>query len=111
MSGCANFYVTPARRDSSSSAAYIFLCAADGTNAWMNLDGRDTRLRLIKTWTSQEADPMDRTYYSTYRAGATHIEVTSKPDHSRSDGESAVTITLRVGKSQRVVRGLGSSDC
>src|ERR1051325_11061622 len=49
MTGCGNLYFYPASRVSSSGDAYIFLARGDGSNAWMNLNGRDVRLRQVKS--------------------------------------------------------------
>ena len=49
MTGCGNLYVYPASPAAGSSPeAYVFLSRGDGGNAWMNLDGRDVRLRKSK---------------------------------------------------------------
>ena len=111
MTGCGNVYVTPVADRAKSPPPYVFLSGPEGENAWMNLDGRDTRLKHLKSWTSEEADPMQRTFYSDYSFGAVRVHIVSRPDHASVDGVSRVKIILSHGKARRVIDALGSSDC
>jgi hypothetical protein len=114
MTGCGNLFVYPAApADSSPPEAYVFLSRSDGGNAWMNLSGRDMRLRKVRSPANhrRHAD----SYY--YRVGALRISVLIESFTPR-DGVASDTdmtfkmkITLRKGSAVRVVRAIGSSDC
>jgi hypothetical protein len=113
MTGCGNLYFYPASRASGSDpAAYIFLARGDGSNAWMNLGGRDVRLRQVRMPRgNQKPGP----YY--YRLGKVRISVlieALKPKDALVDeGDSMfkMRITLRKGRAVRIVRAVGDSDC
>lgn len=114
MTGCGNLYFYPASRASGSEpAAYIFLARGDGSNAWMNLRGRDVRLRQIRITTRENRKPGP--YY--YRLGKLRISVlieAFKPEDAPVDeGDSMfkMKITLRKGRAVRIVRAVGGSDC
>jgi len=113
MTGCGNLYFYPAAKAISTSDAYIFLARGDGSNAWMNLGGRDVRLQLIKSLkrTKRQTQP----FY--YRFGKLRITVVieafKKENESVKDDDpmARMRITLRKGRTVRVVRAVGGSDC
>lgn len=113
MTGCGNLYFYPAARARTSGDAYIFLSRGDGDQAWMNLGGRDVRLRQIKSLSKANRKP--HRYY--YRLGKLRITVlidAFKPDDaSVSEGDSMfkMTITLRKGRATKVVHAVGDADC
>src|SRR5258706_10423106 len=71
MTGCGNLYFYPASQTDASKATYVFLARGDGSDAWMNLDGRDVRLRQIKLLTR---DNRNARQFS-YRLGGLRISV------------------------------------
>jgi hypothetical protein len=113
MTGCANLYFYPALKSESSSEAYIFLAHGDGSNAWMNLDGRDVRLQQIKSRAAEDRKPLGYAY----RLGALRINVVIenfKPANATADEADSMfkmKITLRHGRTVRIIRAVGDSDC
>lgn len=113
MAGCANLYFYPASRATGSDAAYIFLARGDGDEAWMNLGGRDVRLRQIKLLTGENRKP--HRYY--YRLGKLRISIVIedfKPKDApveEADSMFKMKITLRKGRAVRIVRAVGDADC
>jgi hypothetical protein len=113
MTGCGNLYFYPASRATGSDAAYIFLARGDGSNAWMNLGGRDVRLRPIKLLTGENRKP---NRYD-YRLGKLRVSIVIedfKPkDAPVEEGDSMfkMKITLRKGRAVRIVRAVGDADC
>jgi len=113
MTGCANLYFYPASVARLTDTDYIFLARGDGDDAWMNLGGRDVRLRQVKLLTSQNRKRSR--YY--YRLGRMRISVVIEPfkpaDARAEEGDSMfkMTITLRQGKAVRIVRASGEADC
>jgi hypothetical protein len=108
MTGCGNLYFYPAKKVNPSSDAYVFLARGDGSDAWMNLDGRDVRLQQIKNRKSRQ-------YF--YRLGNLRISVVIerfKPENApvaEDDSMFKMKITLRRGRAVRIVRAVGDSDC
>ena len=113
MTGCGNLYSYPVHRTNTSPEAYLFLSNGDGSNAWMNLDGRDVRLRPIKSLAGNDRKP--KQYY--YRSGSLRISViieAFKPEGAAvgdSDPMFKMKITLRRGQAVRIVRAVGDADC
>jgi len=113
MTGCGNLYFYPAGRANSAGDAYIFLARDDGSNAWMNLNGRDVRLQQIKSRKRGNR----RTQPLHYRFGKVRItvkiEAFKKENEAVSDGDpmARMRITLRNGRAVRVLRAVGGSDC
>lgn len=113
MTGCANLYFYPATQVRSSDAAYIFLARGDGSDAWVNLDGRDVRLHQIRSSTRENRKL--RQYY--YLLGKLRISVVIEPfkpeNATVEEGDSMfkMKITLRRGRAVRIVRAVGDADC
>lgn len=111
MTGCANLYFEFANQTLEAPTDYVFLSRSGGENAWMNLDGRDTRLVLLKTTIWHTADESPRGSQYDYRAGATRISVFIEPSNALSDYTLKMKIILRQGRAARVIKAVGSSDC
>ncbi len=110
MTGCGNLYVHERGKSSPTDADYVFLARGDGSNAWMNLNGRDVRLRQIKTTRSGKS----KSHRLLYRYGSWQITVTSAEiadDAANPDGMFQMKITFRKGRAVRTVNAVGSSDC
>ncbi len=109
--GCANLYFYPAKRPAAAPPeAYVFLSRAGGEDAWMNLDGRDVRLVLLKTSTLYRAGKPTR-WQSDYRAGATRIRVVTTPGSNPEGPSLLMTITATRAGFKRIVKAVGDSDC
>lgn len=109
MTGCGNVYVYKVADADSGTANYVFLSRGDGSHAWMNLNGRDVRLRKIKSGAGER-----RFRYQSYRYGNVHITVETKdftPRAGRPEHMFKMKITLRKGRAVRVVHAIGDADC
>jgi hypothetical protein len=111
-SGCPNYYFFLPQRAGRTSAGYVFLAREKGVDAWMNLDGRDTRLKLLKAERPRKVGAETEERYS-YQAGATEIRVQLKYSDSERYEEFPLKllITLRRGLLIRRVRAIGFVDC
>jgi hypothetical protein len=92
---------------------YVFLARGDGDDAWMNLGGRDVRLQQVKLLTSENRK-LRRYYYRLGRLRLTVVIENFRPDEAQvKEGDSMfkMTITLRQGNAQRIVKAVGDSDC
>jgi hypothetical protein len=105
--GCGNIYSELPGTVNNSGDKYVFLSRGDGGNAWMNLDGRDTNLRLMRTETDFSSERITNTRHI-YRAGRTRIAV-----NFRHLDELQVIMTIDVlnGTESRSFRAISSSDC
>jgi hypothetical protein len=109
MTGCGNVYVYKVADADSSTANYVFLSRGDGSHAWMNLNGRDVRLRKTKPGAGAK-----RLRSDSYRYGNVHITVETKdftPRAGRPEHMFKMKITLRKGRAVRVVHAIGDADC
>ena len=112
MTGCGNLYFYPIPQPA-NPAAYVFISRGDGSNAWMNLGGRDVRLRQIKSQTQGQRTPPGYLY----RFGNLRINVVIEPPKPESatmqedDSMLKMKITLRQGSFVRVIKAAGDSDC
>ncbi|HJR08198.1 MAG TPA: hypothetical protein VJ842_13130 [Pyrinomonadaceae bacterium] len=110
--GCGNYYFHRPQEAKSPGARYIFIARSDGSNAWMNLGGRDTRLQQIKS-TARDGR---KTRPLNYRLGRLRVSVLIeelKPEDSPA-GEDfflKMGITLRKGRAVRTARAIGYADC
>ena len=110
MTGCGNLYFYKAADANSTTADYVFLSRGDGSHAWMNLDGRDVRLRQFKS--SVRANPKSRSYFYRYRGVRITLEFEAyTPPPGETDHTTKMKITLRKGRLVRIVQALGGSDC
>lgn len=112
MTGCGNLYFYQANNSNSSASDYVFLARGDGSNAWMNLSGRDQRLRQIKLPRTRR-----NSHRFEYRLGTLRISILfegfKRGNAAVEEDEPMlrIKITLRRGPAVRIVQAAGSSDC
>jgi hypothetical protein len=110
MVGCGNLYYYKADHQNRGAEDYVFLARGDGSHAWMNLNGRDVRLQQVKS--GVRANPKARGYFYRYRGVRITVEVEEfTPDAGQPDDTSKMKITLQKGRTKRIVRAVGGSDC
>lgn len=111
MTGCSNLYSIRPADAKRLSPQYVFISRGEGDNAWMNLNGRDTRLRKLRAVSSGYPRP----FRFHYRSGKTYIDVyfrTYKPRAGEDpDHMFELTIKLRRARRVRSLRALGHADC
>jgi hypothetical protein len=111
MTGCGNLYFYQ-RRAGATDADYVFLARGDGSNAWMNLNGRDVRLRLISKSATGKQKPLRLTYrYGDFQITVVIEHFKPKTTAGDSDPMYQMNITARRGTAVRVARAVGDSDC
>jgi len=112
MVGCGNSYYYFERRARTSGANYVFISNADGTIAWMNLDGQDVSLKPVEI-----PKPANIPFRARYRWKNISITVLVEdfkpPDAPAADGDAMfrMKIILRRGRARKTIRGVGSADC
>lgn len=107
--GCGNIYARLPRRPEPAGDDYVFISSSDGGDAWMNLGGRDVRLRRIGR-AGRDARRFE------YRAGGLRASVAFeevRPGDPLYDEDVmfGLRIILRRGRAARVVRAVGHADC
>lgn len=113
MTGCGNVYSHFAHQAGLQNPGLVFISRGEGDNAWMNLDGRDARLRQVKL--RKRKSITSRPHY--YRFGKTFITVLFedyKPKNesaAESDWLFQLKIILRRGRAVKTVRAVGYADC
>ena len=110
MVGCGNLYFYKAADANSTTANYVFLSRGDGSHAWMNLNGRDVRLLQFKSGVG--ANRRVRGYFYRYRGVRITVEFEEyTPPPGETDHTHKMKITLRRGRTVRIVQAVGGSDC
>ena len=109
--GCGNIY-SRLPRQPESAGSYVFISNSDGGNAWMNLGGRDVRLRQIRR---AARGRLGATRFE-YSRGALRVSVALtavEPGDPLYDEDIMfrLRITLRRGRAARTVRAVGYADC
>jgi hypothetical protein len=113
MTGCGNLYVYKAADAKSTDSNYVFLARGDGSNAWMNLNGRDVRLRQLKSKPRGKQNS-HRLFYLYKDVRINIVFEDFKPEGveiTEGDPMFKMKITLRKGSSVRTIQAVGSSDC
>lgn len=113
--GCGNIYSHLPRQSESAGGNYVFISSSDGGNAWMNLGGRDVRLRQIRRAARDVRNSRDASRFE-YRAGSVRVSVAFtevKPGDPLYDEDIMfrLRITLRRGRAARVISAVGHADC
>lgn len=110
MTGCGNLYFHQRGKSNPTDADFVFLARGDGSNAWMNLNGRDVRLRQIKTKSAKQL--RDYKYsYGNWQITVAIEDLTAKRPDSEANPMYEMKITFRRGRSVRVIHAAGNSDC
>jgi hypothetical protein len=104
--GCAIFGIRRA-----NPPAEIFMSNGDGSNAWMNLNGRMRQLRHIKTtllYRTPDGEPS--TVYE-YRFGRTRIFVSLGQFKESASSEYPAKIILQNGRAKRTINAAIEPQC
>ena len=114
QNGCGCSFWRPGQQpkfDDPKTQQYI-LIGNDKKHAWMNVNGKIVRFRLVKDSTRMQGKPGDR-YYQVYQARDTRVQVACRA--SGFGDTHAVycdaTITLTRGRQKRTVKAEGSCGC
>lgn len=88
---------------------YVFVSGADASVAWMNLNGSDVKLELVKStlWYRRGYDAFA---LHIYRAGKTRITI-SFWQYNDYTTEYPAKIVLRKGRARRTIRLIGLPQC
>jgi hypothetical protein len=113
MVGCGNLYFYKTVDAKSSDSNYVFLARGDGSNAWMNLNGRDVRLRQLKS-KARGKQNSHRFFYLYKDVRINVVFEDFKPEGAEITEEDPMfkmRITLRKGRAVRTIQAVGSADC
>ena len=110
--GCGNLYFYFERRTERTGDDYVFISNGDGRVAWMNLDGRDTALKVVKTPKTIKI-PLRARYRWKQILIDIFVEDFKPPDAPYEEGDSMfrMKIILRRGRAVKTIRAVGDADC
>ena len=110
--GCGNIYSRLPRQPESPGGNYVFISNSDGGNAWMNLGGRDVRLRQIRRAKRGGRDASRFEYlWGSLRVSVAFREVKPGDPLYDEDIMFRLRITLRRGRAARTISAVGHADC
>lgn len=110
------FYFQFPKKGEATPDRYVFISQADGQDAWMNLDGRDTRLTLLRI-SPYPGERLGARRRIDYRAAGGYrvrvlTTVTRLSDENNYDpGQFSVTLTVGRGGRSAVARAVGYAGC
>ncbi len=110
------FYFQLPKQEEPGANRYVFISQPDGRDAWMNLDGRDVRLTLVRI-SPYPKERVGARRRIDYRAGGGHrvlvetIVVGLSDENNYEPTRFRVTLTIGKGGRKRVVRAVGYSGC
>jgi hypothetical protein len=113
MTGCSNLYFMLPKDGASLAQKYVFLARGNGADAWMNLGGRDIRLKQINSARRPNKIPVRYNYR--WRKVSVNVVIRDFKPRRKTDNADefmfAMTITLRKGRAVKTLRAVGSADC
>lgn len=105
------------RSSKKDSERYIFVEKADDA-PWMNIDGRDVRLRLVKETERDEKERVGSTRIRTFAAGNVSVSgtyvttrVCADADEGCESHEYKATFLVKKGKRTESVKAVGWCGC
>lgn len=120
VDGCSCGFQTAVEAGKTDSQKFLFLSELGSREGWMNINGKDTKFKLVKTTenTRRRARVGDRFYeeYSDTAGVKVRIDYTTKwvcppGDESCEVTNYDVTITVTKGKTSKTVKAKGSCGC
>jgi hypothetical protein len=116
LGGCGCYFQIPSVRRKSQS--YVFLAdlgSSIGKRAWMNINGRDTVLRLVSSTRRSRRETKGSSFTETYRSGELTARVTyvvTKPNPSGGEvSKYSATITVSNANSKQTIKVPGECGC
>lgn len=116
--GCGCYFSFNKADDRARRLVFFASHEGNGNTAWMNIDGRDVRLRLVKETKPKEKIRVGSRYTSRYAAGDVTLDVIRvvtwlcpPRDEGCEITKYSTTITIRKGSRTQVVRTVGSCGC
>ena len=119
VDGCNCGFQTAVEAKKPDSQKFLFLSELGSREGWMNINGKDTKLKLVKTTDNsrRRARVGDR-FYEEYSAPGVKVRIdyTTKwvcppRDESCEVTNYDVTITVTKGKTSKTVKAKGSCGC
>jgi hypothetical protein len=119
VDGCSCRFQTAVEAKKQNSQKYLFLSELGSNEGWMNINGKDTKLKFVKTTqnTRRRARVGDR-FYEEYSAPGVKVRidyvtkwVCPPRDESCEVTNYDVSITVTKGKSSKTIKAKGSCGC
>jgi hypothetical protein len=101
------------------SQKFLFLSETGTTEAWMNINGRDTKLKLVKTTVNDSGEfGLGSRYYDEYTAAGFKIRLDHKvtwvcppSDEECEHAKYDTTITVTNGKASQTLKAIMTCEC
>jgi hypothetical protein len=112
---CGFYFQFPGREEA-ASGKYVFISQMNGEDAWMNLNRRDTRLKLISISPYPKERIGARRRINYYAEGGYKVRVETSvtgvsDENNYEPTRFKVTLTINRGRGKRMVRAVGYSGC
>jgi hypothetical protein len=117
IDGCGCYFKV--RGSKRTSQKYIFAeSIEEDARIWMNIDGRDVRLRIVKDWRIRDRERVGNRSTRTFAADGISVtstyrttRVCAKYDENCESSDYEATFVVRKGKRVQTVRAVGSCGC
>jgi hypothetical protein len=116
VDGCGCSFQTPTEAKKKNSTKYLFSSGLETSSpAFMNIDGKDVRLKRVKSTEKVYKKPKvgDR-FYEVYQAKGLKVRIDYVDTTSRLRDEGRdynLTITVTKGKQKKVITAKGGCGC
>lgn len=117
--GCSCAIQRPEEAKDPASQKFLFLSETGTTEAWMNINGRDTKLKLVKTTVNDSGEfGLGSRYYDEYTAPGIKIRLDHKVtwvcppnDEECEHAKYETTITVTKGKASQTLKAVMTCEC
>ena len=108
------------RGTSVRSERFIFVSSIEENDqsAWMNIDGKDTELKLVKSTESKRRERVGMRFSETYAAGNLTVRIdlvvtrVCRPDDENCEStDYKATFTVKRSGEKRIIGAVGSCGC
>ena len=117
VSGCGCYFQSPAESKRQSDK-YIFMAEIDEKTAWMNVDGRDVKLRLAGSSQTKSKLKVGSRLYRNYKSGNINVRIdyvvtnVCKPNDVECESTGYdVKITIQKGSQNQTIKAQGYCGC
>jgi hypothetical protein len=117
VDGCGCYFQFPAQWKNKQSDKYVFMEGIDDEGAWMNIDGKDVKLELVRTSNESNGEVGSRSNKK-YKAKGIAVQIDyvitriCKPDDEQCEStDYDATFTVTKAGRKRVIKAKGVCGC
>ncbi len=116
--GCGCYFQFRGSKRNSEQHLFASSIEEDDKTAWMNIDGRDVKLRLVREWGTKDRERVGSRSNRSFAAGDVKVAVTyvatrvcAVNDENCESTDYAATFVVRKGKRTQTVKAVGYCGC